>query len=817
LRAARQALPVLDEDRLPVDGLSQNEVRLRAEAGLHNQVPADSSRSLWHILRGNLFTLFNAIVGGTFILLLALGQWQDSLFGLAVIANVLIGVVQEYRAKRSLDRLTFLHTPHARVLRAGRVTEIAIEDVVLDDVLVLRAGDQISADAIVLQADALEIDQSLLTGEADPVPMTVQGEVLSGSAVVAGHSLARVVRVGAESFASQLTKEAKRFSLVNSELRNGLNRIVRWISWALIPLIALVVNGQMKALGGWTRAIETGAWRQGVVSAAASTISMIPQGLVLITSVAFALAAVKLARNQVLVQELPAVEGLARVDVVCLDKTGTLTEGAIVFDSAKEIAAPSVPGWRQVLGWFGADDNANANARALTAEFGDTGGLRPLSVLPFSSTRKWGLAAFDVEGAEGSWVLGAPEMVLNTSVPDDVATLHTAAGLAGAGLRTLVLAHSRHPMSVPETAPERLPDDLHAVAIVTFREKVRPDAAQTLSYFREQGVGLRVISGDNPRTVAAVAREVGLQFEGDGYDAQRLPQDLALMGEVLEQHHVFGRVTPTQKRDMVIALQRRGHVVAMTGDGVNDALALKQADIGIAMGSGADATKAVSRLVLLDGEFSHLPGVMAEGRRVIANVELVSKLFLTKTAYAVLLALAFGGLLWEFPFLPRQLSAADGLTIGIPAFFLALLPNQRRYVPGFLRRALAFSIPAGVVISVVILAVDAYSRFTTGNTQDAAQTASVIAVSLVGLWVLAALIRPLHRWRALIVASMYIGLLGCLTVPLIRAFFDLELPTGDLLAVSIGAAIPGCVGIEIIHRIRQRRNRDSAGDSAPDH
>ena len=814
MQAARQALPILDAKRLLDVGLSKNDVRFRVEAGLDNRVAADSSRSLWHILRGNLFTLFNAIVGGSFILLLALGQWQDSLFGLAVIANVLIGVVQEYRAKRTLDKLTLLHAPHARVLREGRVTEIAVGDVVLDDVLVLRAGDQVSADATILQADALEIDQSLLTGEADPIALTVQGNVLSGSAVVAGYGRARVARVGADSFANQLTREAKQFSLVNSELRNEINRIIRWISWALVPLTALVVNGQMKALGGWTQAIETGTWRQGVVSATASTISMIPQGLVLITSVTFALAAVKLARNQVLVQELPAVEGLARVDVVCLDKTGTLTEGAIVFDAVLEIQVSSGPRWRQVLGWFGADANANATARALAVEFDDAGALRPVSVVPFNSTRKWGSVAFDANDTVGTWVLGAPEMILNASVSDDVAVLRTAAGLAGEGKRTLVLTHTLHPMNVSEAAQERLPEGLRAVAIATFREKVRPDAAQTLSYFQEQGIGLRVISGDNPLTVAAVARAVGLHFEGDGYDARTLPEDLASMGEVLEQHHVFGRVTPTQKRDMVIALQRRGHVVAMTGDGVNDALALKQADIGIAMGSGADATKAVSRLVLLDGAFTHLPKVVAEGRRVIANVELVSKLFLTKTAYAILLALAFGLLLWEFPFLPRQLSATDGLTIGIAAFFLALLPNQRRYIPGFLRRSLAFSIPAGVVISVVILAVDAYSRVTVGKTQDAAQTASFIAVSLTGLWVLATLIRPLNRWRSLILASMYLGLFACLTVPIIRDFFDLELPTGDLVAVAVGVAIPGCLGIELIHRIRQRRNQDSPGGSA---
>jgi cation-transporting ATPase E len=811
--AARHALPPLDDAFLVEVGLSDNEVRLRAEAGLQNWTPTDSSRSLGHILRGNLFTLFNAVVGGTFILLLALGQWQDALFGLAVIANVLIGIVQEYRAKRALDGLTLLHSRHARVVRAGRVAEIAREDVVLDDVLVLRAGDQVAADAVVLRAAALELDQSLLTGEADPVPRSVRDEVLSGSSVVAGNARARVVRVGAESFAGQMSVEARRFSLVNSELRNGLDRVVRWISWALIPLIALVLNGQMKALGGWDRAIETGLWRQGVVSAAASAISMIPQGLVLITSVAFALAAVKLARNQVLVQELPAVEGLARVDVVCLDKTGTLTEGVIVFDSVQEVASQPVPGWQQVLAWFGADESANATTRALFPEFGDTGGLQPLSLSPFSSTRKWGAATFTIDGVAASWVLGAPEMVLDRSAPENDAALCSAAGLAGSGLRTLILARSHYPWSDREAGEEQLPDALRAVAIIAFREKVRADAAQTLSYFREQGVGLRVISGDNPLTVAAVARAVGMQFEGDGYDARALPQDLALMADVLERHHVFGRVTPAQKRDMVLALQRRGHVVAMTGDGINDALALKQADIGIAMGSGADATKAVSRLVLLDGEFSHLPGVVAEGRRVIANVELVSKLFLTKTAYAIMLAVAFGLLLWEFPFLPRQLSAVDGLTIGIPAFFLALLTNQRKYVGGFLRRALAFSIPAGVVISLVILGVDVYSRFTTGNTQDATQTAVSIAVTLVGIWILVVLTRPLDRPHAMIIGGMYLGLMGCLFVPLVRDFFDFELPSGDVVVASVGAALVGCVGIEIIHRLWLRRTRDRARET----
>ncbi|TFC10446.1 cation-translocating P-type ATPase [Cryobacterium algoritolerans] len=802
-----------DDDRaLPASGatqpvgLSLEDVRNRVLAGLDNPPPGKSSRTLGQILRGNLFTLFNTVVGGCFLLLLALGQWKDAVFGFAVIANVLIGVVQEFRAKRALDRLTVVHSPTARVLRSGSPADIAVANVVMDDILVLRAGDQIPADATILEASRLEIDESLLTGEVEAVVKRPGDQTLSGSGVVAGSGTARVIRVGANSFAHQVTSEARRFSLVNSELRNALNRIVRWITWALIPLMALVLNGQMKALGGWTTAIESGSWRQGIVSAVASTVSMIPQGLVLITSVAFALSAVKLARNQVLIQELPAVEGLARVDVICLDKTGTLTEGDIAFDATHETAAEDTPEWREVLGWFGADADANATARSLRTQFASSDRLRPLSIVPFSSARKWSAVTFGPDAASGSWVLGAPEMVLGHGSSDDVETLARASELARSGLRTVVLAHAAHTMTPEQAAQEQLPTGLRSVVLVTFREHIRADALQTLTYFREQGVGLRVISGDNPDTVAAVARQVGFDFEGDGYDARDLPANIDLLGAILEDQHVFGRVTPTQKRDMVRALQQRGHVVAMTGDGVNDALALKQADIGVAMGSGSDVTKAVSRLVLLDGKFSHLPDVVAEGRRVIANIELVSKLFLTKTAYAILLALAFGGLLWEFPFLPRQLSAVDGLTIGIPAFFLALLPNQHRYVPGFLRRALGFAVPAGAVIAVVILAVDASARFSVGNNQDAAQTATALAVSIVGLWVLLVLCRPLNGKRRLILTGMYLGLLGCLIVPPVRDFFDFELPSADLLLVCLGAAVPGCLAIEIIDRIRQRRD-----------
>jgi cation-transporting ATPase E len=804
-------------------GLSGEQVAQRNAAGLTNRISQASSRSLWDIIRANVVTLFNAIVAGSFILLLVLGQWQDALFGFAAVGNAVIGVVQEYRAKRVLDRVTVINAPHARVLRDGAVQDIAVDAVVDDDILVLRAGDQVSADATMLDSESLEIDESLLTGEADPILKAPGADVLSGSSVVAGHGRARVTRVGAESFASQLTAEAKRFSLVNSEIRNGVNRILRWITWALLPIMAIVVNGQMQVHGGWELAISTGSWRVAVVGAVASIIAMVPLGLVLLTSVAFAISGVRLAQQKVLIQELAAVEVLARVDIICVDKTGTLTEGAIVFDAVHQIATTPNPGretsgWRQTLGWLGAEPNANATARCLAEQFPADGALTAVSAIPFSSERKWSAVDFGSQAvAPGTWVLGAPELVLpsGASPGSVIATaLSEANALASAGMRTLVLAHSAETMATDVTGGSRLPFGLSPTVLLTFREKVRPDAARTLSYFHAQGVGVRIISGDDPDTVAAVAKEVGIHVE-KGYDARNLPADPDDLSDVMERHLVFGRVTPVQKKEMLQALQRRGHVVAMTGDGVNDALALKQADIGIAMNTAAAATKAVSRLVLLDGRFDRLPTVVAEGRRVIANTERVSVLFLTKTAYAIAMSVIFGALLWGFPFLPRQLSVTDGLTIGIPSFFLALMANTRRYRPGFLKRSLFFAVPAGFIVTAGILAVKTYATLVDGFSTAALQGASVITLSLIALWILVVAARPLNLARIAIVLAMYAGLVGLLAIPLLRAFFNLTVPPPELLHVSIIASLGGCLAVEVLGRIRSRANARTNTHAVP--
>jgi len=814
IQASRLLRTSVPDPILVSRGLSGDDVRQRIELGLTNRVNDSSSRSLLSILRANLLTLFNAVVGGSFLLLLALGQWKDALFGFAVVANVLIGIIQEFNSKRTLDRIAIMNQPRVTVLRDSNQVEIAVADVVLDDTLILNTGDQISADALILQSTELEVDESLLTGEADSVDKGTGDAVLSGSFVVGGNALAKTVKIGIESYSNVITREAKRFSLVKSELRTALARIVRWISWALIPLMIISVNGQMQAVGGWNHAFASGEWVAAVVASIASIISMIPQGLVLITSISFALAAVALARKQVLVQELPAVEGLARVDVVCFDKTGTLTHGDISFSECEVLAQrPELSDFRRVLGTMANARDANATTRALIPEFSSDSSGVALRSIPFSSVRKWSAISLD---DESWWVLGAPEILLANLPTTDVAIAERISVHSALGARTLLLARTAEHIDAAEPQLHQAPEP---VCLLTFAETVRHDASDTIAYFIDQGIALKVISGDNPLTVSAVATKAGIPQATSAIDARTLASvDDETFDAAVLNNTVFGRVTPEQKKRMVLALQTQGHVVAMTGDGVNDALALKAADMGIAMGNGSAATKAVSRIVLLDSAFDMLPKVLGEGRRVIANVERVSRLFLTKTTWAMLLALVFGFLLWTFPFLPRQLSGVDGYTIGIASFFLALLPNKRRYLPGFLRRSLMFCIPSGLVIGATVVAFSVWGR-TSEHSPNMLQTSVAIILSITGLWVLVTLSRPYDKWRLLITLAMYAMFVGMFTIPLIRDFFGFTTLPLPLTAVTLLFAAIACMLIEIVTRVvdrlLSRHNADSAGQAHP--
>ena len=439
----------------PAVGLTQAQVAERIAAGRTNAFTADTSRSVWNIVSANVFTLFNAIVGACFLVLLLLGRWQDALFGLAAFANAIIGCVQEFRAKAKLDRLALLNAPRARVRRDGDELEIAPAEVVLDDILILRAGDQVPADAVVLNGRALQIDESMLTGESDAVDKNHGGDALSGSVVVAGEGDAQVTRVGADSYANKFADEAKRFSMVSSELRTSIDRVLTWVGWGIGPIGLLVLNAQMMVAGGWVDAWESGTWVQAVVNTIASLTAMIPLGLVLVTSIAFAVGAAKLAGRQVLVNELPAVEGLARIDVICLDKTGTLTGGDIQFDGSHPLTE-AASGWENTLAWYGASPDANATARCLRVPFPVGDPLSSEAYIPFSSARKWSAVSF--ARADGTWVLGAPEMVFGDSASDASGELgRTVIELASTGRRTLVLAHSAVGLTDSDVEAERLP------------------------------------------------------------------------------------------------------------------------------------------------------------------------------------------------------------------------------------------------------------------------------------------------------------------------------------------------------------------------
>ncbi len=544
----------------------------------------------------------------------------------------------------------------------------------------------------------------------------------------------------------------------------------------------------------------------------AGVVGMVPEGLVLLTSLAFGIAAVTLARRNVLVQELPAVEVLARVDVVCLDKTGTLTEGDVAFGSTELLPAGDRRGdgddaeVRAALGALADDENRNATLGAIAGSV-PAHRMAAHAVIPFSSARKWSAATF---ADHGSWVIGAPEMILADRSRRRGA--RRADELAAAGNRVLLLGHADETV-----AGETLPKGFTPRALVLLEEQIRPDAAETLRYFTDQGVGAEGDLGRQP-THGRRRRAPGGNAEGSGdaYDARELPEDPEELADVLEHHSVFGRVTPQQKRSMVAALQSRGHVVAMTGDGVNDALALKDADIGVAMGSGAAATRAVAQLVLLDGKFSTMPGVVAEGRRVIANIERSANLFVTKTVYAVLLAVAVVLTGIRYPFLPRHLTIVSVFTIGIPGFVLALAPNSRRYVPGFLDRVLRFCIPAGVVAGLASLATYWLTRFEEDLPLKQARTTTALVLVVIGLWVLVILARPFNWWKALLVGSMAGCVAVILLVGFLRDFYALEMPDVRVLGEAALIAVAGIFLLEIGWRASRRfgRRRDERAAAA---
>ena len=817
--ATTVTMPSLDEP-----GLSKQDVAERQTDGRDNAVKTSSSRSIVDIIRANVFTLFNGIILGAMVLVLLTGSWKDAVFGVVIIVNTGIGIVTELKSKRTLDKLSILVASDYLVHRDGADMEVPHDDIVLDDLLWIRSGEQVPADGAIVETWGLELDESMLTGESRTVRKKAGNEVYSGSTAVSGMALIRVTAVGEHSYAAKITAEAKVFKKTTSDLNKGINTILKVMTFIVVPLCVLLVWSQMNAVGGWSHALATGQWRQAVVSAVAGVVGMIPEGLVLLTSLNFAVAAMRLARKNTLVQELESVETLARVDCLNLDKTGTITDGGIAFNELRMLDDDEdESNAKQALFDLSNEEQPNGTGKAVLEGLGREGfaGDAVQARVPFSSARKWSA----IVSHTGTWYMGAPEVIISALNGDYGNVLDMVTENANEGNRVLLIAHRSGQPAEDFAESPRLDATARPVALVLCSERIRSDAESTLQWFREQGVRCRIISGDNPVTVGAIARKVKLTGDREPMymDARELPDDIDELAKVLQNVDVLGRVLPNQKKAVVQALHKDDHVVAMTGDGVNDALALKEADLGIAMGNAAPATKSIAQVVLVDSKFSHLPDVVARGRQVMANMERVASLFLVKTVYSALISLGVVLTQIPFPYLPRHITYLGALTIGVPAFILALAPNTRRYIPGFLKRVVLFALPGGIAVALSVLLstwlLPGIMHWDMANAADLTQLRALNAIILfvLGILVLARVAQPLTGWRGLMVLGFtVIGAAG-VAIPFVRHFFALIVPRGStlmatlvVLAVSIAIFLL-CVGTARVLAMRRQARKAAKG------
>ena len=777
-----------------VAGLSDAEVAQRVAAGQTNDVPSRAARSVSDIIRANVFTRINAILGALLLIVIATGSMINGLFGLLIIANSGIGIIQELRAKATLDKLAIVGQAKPLVRRQSGTEPKLPSEVVLDDVIELGPGDQIVVDGTVLEAANLEVDESLLTGEADAIDKNHGDAIMSGSFVVAGSGAYRATKVGKEAYAAQLADEASKFTLVKSELRSGIDTILRFITYLLWPAGALIIYTQLFTTTGV-------GWQESVLRTVGALVPMVPEGLVLMTSLAFAVGVVRLGRRQCLVQELPAIEGLARVDIVCADKTGTLTENGM---RVSDLVTFTDQGAADVLAQMAADDaRPNASMTAIAEAYKLPPGWTQTGNAPFKSATKWSGVSY---GEHGNWVIGAPDVLLKPGSSE----AQQAEEIGAQGLRVLLLGSADVRVDAADA-----PGTVTPAALVVLEQRVRPDAAETLEYFAQQHVSVKVISGDNAVSVGAVAGSLGLH--GETLDARELPDAPKALAETVSEYTTFGRVRPDQKRAMVHALQSRGHTVAMTGDGVNDVLALKDSDIGVAMGAGSSAARAVAQIVLLDNKFATLPYVVGEGRRVIGNIERVSNLFLTKTVYSVLLAVFVGlaGLSAKilhtepvlYPFQPIHVTIAAWFTIGIPAFILSLAPNNERAHRGFVRRVMTAALPSGLVVGTAtfISYLVAYrGKFAGPVEQNQASTAALITLLVSAVWVLAVIARPYQWWRIALVAASGMAYVVIFSIPWAQQQFMLDPSNLALTSAAIGIGLVGAGAIEVLWWLQGR-------------
>lgn len=725
------------------NGLSQEQVQERIDGGWTNKTVTAESKTVGQIVKGNLLTYFNLIFAILAILVIAAGSFRSLTFLPVVIANLFIGILQEIRAKKTLDQLTMLNAPKAEVVRNGQISEIPAEELVLDDIVIFRAGDQICADAIVLDGSVL-VNEALLTGESDELRKELGDFLMSGSFVVSGECYARLERVGADSYISELTLEAKaQDQKKHSEMLRVLDRLVGIVGILIVPIGVFLFVQQYVFSGA--------SFQSSILSMVAAVVGMIPEGLYLLASVALVVSVIRLASQKVLVHDMKCIEALARVDVLCVDKTGTITENEMQvssvipmegFDPTQGVGLKA-----QISTLIAAMPDGNLTMQALKRYFKTPLKKNAEAVFPFSSTYKYCAAVFP----DGAYVLGAPEFVLRGDYEKYRPLMES---YSADGFRTVLFGRYE---GTPDG--QALTEPVIPMGLILLTNPIRRDAPETFRYFAQQGVAIKVISGDNPLTVSQIAAEAGITGAENYVDASTLETEEALR-TAAEQYTVFGRVTPEQKRLLVRALQSAGHTVGMTGDGVNDVLALKEADCSVAMASGCDAAAQVSQLVLLESDFSAMPSVVAEGRRVVNNIQRSASLFLVKNIFSFLMAVFSACFMLNYPLEPAQISLISMFTIGIPGFFLALQPNTEVIHGRFLSNVLIKALPAGLTDFLVVGALVIFGRVFAVNETDIS-TACTMLLAIVGFMILYHISKPLNLLRWIVWIGSGVGLLVC--------------------------------------------------------
>ena len=748
-------------------GLTSAEAEKNAASGLSNRMSSTGEKTIPQILFSHVFTLFNLLNFALGLCLLLVGSYRNMLFLFVIIANILIGALQEYRAQKTIAALKLLNAPSVHVLRDGQEKTVSSDEAVRGDLVILRGGDQVVADAVVIDGYGAAME-SLLTGESNAVHKEVNSWLYSGSYIVEGRMTAQLIYVGDESYAGRLTAEAKKDARPESRLMVDLKKLIRFDSMILVPLGILLFLKQFLL----NRVPVTEA----VPSSVAAMIGMIPEGLILLTSVAMAVGVVKLGRRKTLVQELSGIETLARADVLCLDKTGTITTGTMALESVIGIdwtEKETEEGLSRLLGAF---DENSGTLNALREKL-VPGTEKPRAVLPFSSARKKSAVTF-YDGT--TLILGAPEFVLEDNYSPELRA--RVEGYAAEGKRILVLAEARGLLT-----EETLPPIRAVCGLCILSDQLRPGVDQTLQYFRDQDVDVRIISGDNPITVSMIAKRAGLPDADRYVDLTTLKTEEEL-DQACEQYKVFGRVTPEQKKSLVLALKRRGHNVAMTGDGVNDIPALKSADCSIAMAGGADAAKNAAQLTLLSSDFSALPEIVLEGRRVINNITRAASLFLTKTIFSFLLSIMMLLVPGAYPFQPIQLTLISSLMIGLPGFVLALEPSEERIRGNFLKTVLLRALPGGVAAACCAALSMAMSPIL-GWPRELCSTLATLSAGFVCWLVLLRTCLPLNLTRKILLAVVIGAFAGAFF--LLRRIFFLEWLSGTAWLVLAGLAVLG--------------------------